>query len=101
MPYSDVISIEIDRQNQVVGTTRSNSFSGASGEDISKRLFGSEPFAAEAKVLGFITAKILISFKGEKGARKFVVYNDRLIEDTTAGVFYYAMPGLKDFLNTI
>ncbi|WP_163132911.1 hypothetical protein [Agarivorans sp. Alg241-V36] len=101
VPYSDVISIDVERNHQIVRTTNTKTLSGTDAEDFAKLIFGSEPFSADAQVMGFVTAKISITFQGEKNPRKLVIYNDRLVEDTSTKVFYYAMPGLKEFLSTI
>lgn len=101
IPYSDVVRIEVQAQNQIMRTTSVNTYAGSEAEDVARLLFGSEPFPADAQPMGFITATVKIQFKAESEPREFAIHNDRLIEDLKAKVFYYTNQGVAKFLSTI
>jgi hypothetical protein len=71
--------------------------SGAAAQELAWRLFASKPFKMPGTPSAFITARAEVTLRPSRGKaaqkRSLVIYNDRLVYDTTSQEAYYARPG--------
>jgi hypothetical protein len=96
IPLGKVLEIKFER-TLLGGEKRSHTLAGVAAQDLAWRLFSTKPFLLPGSPTAMITAHARVTFATEEETRtethEIIVYNDRLVYDTTSGYAYFAREG--------